>query len=66
MLDTTPMESIAPGDPFHSDSYRMGQYVGTNVCIMFERHEEQPYIVVVNTATGERVRCQFTNERTLG
>lgn len=67
MLEVKPMDKIAPGNPFHSDSYRMGQYVGTNVAIMFEGHERLGYIVVVNRETGERIRVVLDDTvRTLG
>lgn len=67
MMETRTMESFPPNEnPFHHDSYRMGTYLGKNVCIMYEKHntETQPYIVVVNTETGERMSIRFNNEQT--
>jgi hypothetical protein len=68
-LAVSEMDPVAPGNPFLSDAYRMGTYIGTNVAVMFEKHphEQHGYIVVVNTDTGERIRVTLDETiRTLG
>jgi hypothetical protein len=64
-----PMDSIPPNEnPFIYDLYNMSTYIGTNVVIIHEKHtpickeypaERQPYIIIVNTETGERVKINF-------
>lgn len=66
MINVEVLESFPPGsNPFHHDLYRMGMRLGTNVVAMFEKfdHQEQAYLIIVNTATGERVRLNFTEDR---
>lgn len=50
-------------NPFQHDFYHMGTFVGRNVAIMYERHDhdDQGYIIVINTLTGERLRINFPN-----
>lgn len=64
MIKTETLGSFPAGNPFHHDLFRMGQEVGSNVMVMFEKHthEEQPYIIVVNTKTGERLKLTFEEE----
>lgn len=52
----------ANSNPFHHDLYHMGQYIGTNVCIMGESMIEDSrcnYLIIFNKETGERLRIQF-------
>lgn len=71
MIKVTDMESFPAGEnPYWHDEMRMGMFLGTNVLIMFEKssdNEKQPYIIVVNTETGERIRVTFDDTaHTLG
>ena len=52
------MEDILPGNPFCSDLFHMGIVVGSNVVIMYAKHntEKQEYILICNTETGKRLR----------
>lgn len=64
MLEVQQMESFPPGEnPYWHDAYRMGMRLGTNVEVMFEKfeHEVQPYLVIVNKVTGERIRIVLDN-----
>lgn len=51
----------AETNPFHHDHYHMGTAMGTNVMVMMPNHADQhcDYIIVINTATGERVIVHF-------
>jgi hypothetical protein len=55
------MESIEKGNPYSSDFYHMGTTIGSNVTIMYgqHNHEKQPYIIIVDTETGKRIRVRF-------
>lgn len=48
-------------NPFCQDAYHMGTYLGKNVCVMYPNHstEECPYLIIVNTRTGERLKINF-------
>ena len=59
------MDSIPAGEnPFCHDHYNMGARLGHNVYVMFENFAKDrcPYLIVVNTETGERVRLMFLNK----
>jgi hypothetical protein len=65
MIKVETMENFpAKSWPFHHDTYHMGTRMGKNVMAMFENHPNQEcdYLIVVNMATGERVRLDF-NQR---
>jgi hypothetical protein len=68
MLDISTLAPLPAGNPFRYDAFHMGTRLGANVVAMFEKFdtEVQPYIILVNTDTGERIRATFTNDRTLG
>lgn len=58
-------EPLAPGNPFLSDYYNMGMYLGTNVAVMFGNHPDgrMEYLYVIDMLTGERVKISdFTQE----
>lgn len=58
-MKTTVLESFPPNaNPFHHDAYNMGIDVGSNFCVMFDKHpsERAGYLIVVNKETGERLR----------
>lgn len=61
MIQTKQIDSIEPGNPFLSDLYHMGSSIGSNVVVMYGQHtrERQPYIIVCNTETGERLQIDF-------
>ena len=61
MIETEKMKDIPAGNPFLYDQYHMGQYMGKNVCVMYGNHdnENQPYIIVCNMDTGERIKLHF-------
>ena len=48
------------------DAYHMGRRVGSNVDILFDTHptEKMKYLIVTNTATGESVRLEFSEDKT--
>ena len=51
-------------NPFLHDWYHMGVRLGTNIVVMMENHDNQPcpYLIVVNTETGERTELSFQSE----
>lgn len=57
-----PMKSIEPGNPFLGDMFHIGDDIGLNVTVMFSQHttEVQPYIIIVNTTTGERIKIELS------
>lgn len=61
MIEVTQEESFPPGNPFLYDGYRMGTRLGANVIAMYEKFDNdvQPYIIICNTDTGERIRLRF-------
>ena len=63
-MRTEKMDSIAPGNPFLSDPYNMGTKIGENCMVMFSNHPSDvcPYVIVVNTETGERV-CVYLDKK---
>lgn len=58
------IESIPAGNPFQHDLYHMGTRLGTNCMVMYGKHDnkEQPYIIIVNTKTGERVQINLNEQ----
>lgn len=52
------VEKIAPGNPFLSDLFNMGQPIGKDLMLMFKNHPDEDchYLILVDTKTGERVR----------
>lgn len=48
-------------NPFKHDAFNMGEYLGSNVAIMFGNHSLShcDYLYVINTETGERIRIEF-------
>jgi hypothetical protein len=56
-------EFPAPINPFHQDSYHMGVEVAKNVMVMYGSSDVKgnvPYIIVINTMTGERKEVRFS------
>lgn len=56
------LPAIPPNsNPFIHNAYHMGTILGKNVTVMFEKHESdyQDYIIVINTATGERMKIHL-------
>lgn len=51
----------AGANPFHYDLTSMGTIIGTNVVVMYLRHDDQRQdaIQIVNVETGERVQISF-------
>lgn len=60
-MKVTTLESINPGNPFHSDAVHMGTYIGKNCAVMMlnHAHQECKYIIVVDMETGERIRVDL-------
>lgn len=58
----TEMEPIAPGNPYLSDPYHMGEAMGKDFYIMMENHDSEccPYLILVNTKTGQRVKIDLS------
>lgn len=46
-------------NPYLHDSYHMGVSVGKNIEIMFEKHDHNNYIIIVEKTTGERLKVEF-------
>lgn len=48
-------------NPFLHDFYHMGQSLGKNLVVMYSKHkdEKQPYIILVNTDTGQRIKIHI-------
>ena len=46
-------------NPFHHDLFRMGTRIGSNCLVMYEHHDHQNYIIVVNTNTGDRIAIEL-------
>ena len=59
-LDSFPTNS----NPFHHDSYNMGQQIGTNITAMFANHstEKMRYLILVDNKTGKRVKIFMPSE----
>ena len=56
-MEITKLESFPPKEnPFWHDLFHMGQAVGKNIMIMYSQHENNNYIIVINTDTGERIK----------
>lgn len=56
------LESFPPNsNPFHHNMELMGEYVGTNVALMFHNftNEHQRFIDVIDKTTGQRIRIRF-------
>jgi hypothetical protein len=53
------IKNIKPGNPYRSDLFRMGTSIDNNIEIMFEKHVDNAYIIVVNQRTGERIKITF-------
>jgi len=51
-----PIEAGNPYLQYHKDNWRMGRHLDNNVMVMFEKHENNGYFIVVDTRTGERAR----------
>jgi len=51
-------------NPFSYDSYNMGTKIGANCTVMYDKfpHENHSYLIVINTATGERVKLEFASD----
>jgi len=54
-------DRIGPGNPFLHDHYHMGTDLGTNVTVMYPLFDSefQPYLIVCDKTTGERIRIGF-------
>ncbi len=48
------LENIEPGNPFLSDTENMGIAVDNRWTVMYRRHRDNTYIIIVDTQTGER------------
>lgn len=59
------MKPINPGNPFLEDSYHMGTDLGTNCTVMYKNFptEECPYLIIIDTTTGERIIVRLTPEK---
>lgn len=62
------LESFPPGEnPFLHDAIHMGQFAGGSIashttsdpCIMFAKHDHNEYVIVVDCATGQRIKVTF-------
>lgn len=64
MESITKLDNIEPGNPFLSDLSHMGATLGKNVVVMYSKSEseEQPYLIICDTKTGERLRVDLTKE----
>lgn len=66
MFETKTLDPFPPhhGNPFHHDPYHMGTRIGENCVVMYKNHsnEKVPYLIVVNTETGERLKVTLTEE----
>ena len=53
-----PNEDGSPINPFLQDGFNMGQYLGTNLAVLFSNfdHQNCPYIILVNRKTGKSIR----------
>lgn len=51
----------ANANPYHHDAFHMGKCIGSNAHIMLPNHDSEycPYIIVINTKTGERLKVLF-------
>lgn len=51
-------------NPFNYDFYHMGTYLGNNVLAMYGKFERefQPYVILIDITTGERIKVTFTKE----
>lgn len=60
------MESFPPGNPFHHDLANMGTTLGVNLTVMFSNHADKkcPFVILVNTETGERIRIVLDRKET--
>ncbi len=58
----TPM--LVGVSPYQQDAYHMGQKLWSNVLAMMTNHpeEQMDYVILVNLATGERVKVRFDQE----
>ena len=66
MITFRKLENIPAGaNPFAHDFVSMGIKLGRNVFVMYSNFEEQhcDHLVVINIATGERMRVGFEEER---
>ncbi len=59
------MKSINPGNPFLEDSYHMGTKLGENCIVMYKNFptKECPYLIIIDTITGERIRIRLIPEK---
>lgn len=50
------LEPFPPNsNPFHYDAYHMGNRVGKNIMVMYKGTQNDDYLIIVNTKTGERL-----------
>ena len=60
-MQTSEMAPIpADTNPFLHDLFHMGMEIGHNVTIMYAKHKDNDYIIVIDKTTGERLRVNFT------
>jgi hypothetical protein len=60
-VKVTELESFPPNaNPFEHDAYNMGTSIGSNFCVMFDKHPSAraDYLIVINKETGERLRIE--------
>ena len=65
-MNTIKLENIPPkSNPFEHDLFNMGQQIGSNCTIMFPSHPHEvcPFIIVVDTSTGERLEVNLTDDK---
>ena len=61
MTPMTPNQNGEPINTFQQDSYHMGQFLGSNVAVMYQNFETQEcqYLIVVDRLTGQRIKIAF-------
>lgn len=57
------MPALPPGNAFLSDLYHMGVAIDKNIVVMYSKHEDNPYLIVVDQRTGERLRVILNNPK---
>ena len=61
-ITTKPMPPLPAGNPYLHDQFNMGQTIGKDLELMYANHrgEQCKYLILVNMATGERVKIEIT------
>lgn len=50
---------LKDSNPYWHDSYHMGTGIGTNVEVMYADHETNKYLIIIDKATGKRLRVSI-------